>query len=96
MSSKSSALRQILRKEVGLLAGLLFVGIVLMPVGIYWIGQAFFGSYGGYGFGQFFGDISEKIRGGDGVAWFLVLAPYLVWQALRATVKAWRRLGKTA
>lgn len=75
-----------------MLAGLLFLGLVLMPVGIFWIGQIVFGAYGGHGYGEFFGTISEKIRAGDGVAWFLVLAPYLAWQCFRLMLLAWRRL----
>lgn len=96
MTQKPSALKQLLRKEIGLLAGLLFFGLVLMPIGIFWVGQSVFGSYGGVGYGDFFGTISEKIRSGDSVAWFLVLAPYLVWQCLRLMVKAWRLLGQDA
>ena len=96
MSTQPSALRKFIRREVGLLAGLLFFGLVLMPVGIFWIGESIFGEYGGRGYGEFFGIISEKLRSGDGVAWFLVLAPYAVWQSIRLMVKAWRHLGRTA
>lgn len=94
MSPKPSALRQKVRKEVGLLAGLVFFGFVLMPFGAFLIGQAVFGSYGGQGYTEFFGTISEKVRTGDRVAWFLIFAPYLVWQSLRLTAAAWRRLGR--
>ncbi len=83
-----------MRKEIGLLVGLLFFGLVLMPIAIYAVGQGIFGDYGGHGYGQFFSSISEKIRAFDGVAWFLVLAPYLGWQCLRATALAWRYLGR--
>ncbi|MGI9237707.1 MAG: hypothetical protein ACR2QZ_09945 [Woeseiaceae bacterium] len=93
MSQERSVFKQVLRKEVGLLAGLLFFGLVLMPIGIFWVGQSLFGSYGGHGYGEFFGTISEKLRSGDGVAWFLVLAPYLVWQCLRLMAAAWRSLA---
>lgn len=64
-----------------------------MPMVIYWVGEAIFGPYGGHGYFEFFGAISEKIRAGDGVAWFLVLAPYLIWQCLRLTYAGWRFLG---
>lgn len=96
VTPKPSVRKQLIRKEIGLLVGLLFFGLVLMPVGIFLIGQSLFGSYGGNGFAEFFGTISEKIRTGDRVAWFLVLAPYLVWQCLRLMAIAWRRLGRTA
>ena len=96
VSDKPLILKNVIRKEVGLLAGLLFFGLVVMPIAIYWVGQSIFGAYGGHGYSEFYGTISEKIRGGDGVAWFLVLAPYLVWQCLRLTALAWRFLGRTA
>jgi len=85
-----------IRKELFLLIGLLFFGLVLMPIGIYFIGQSLFGAYGGQGYGDFFGTLSQKIRAGDTVAWFLVLSPYLVWQCLRLTAFAWRLSGKSA
>ncbi len=96
MSDKPSVFKNVIRKEVGLLAGLLFFGLVLMPIAIYWVGQSIFGAYGGHGYSEFFGTISEKIRAGDRVAWFLVLAPYLAWQCLRLTGLAWRLLGRAA
>ena len=95
MSEKQSSLRKNLRKEIGLLAGLLFFGLVIMPVAIYWLGQSVFGAYGGHGYGDFFGTLSSKIRAGDAVAWFLILAPYLTWQCLRLMALAWRMSGRT-
>lgn len=94
MSDKSAAsqstLRTGIRKELALLTGLLFFGLVLMPIGIFVIGQAIFGAYGGHGYGDFFGTLSAKLRSGDIVAWFLVLSPYLLWQILRLMALAWR------
>ena len=89
--SSHSPFRRIVRKELGLLSGLLFFGLVLMPIAIFVIGQAIFCAYGGHGYGDFFGTLSAKLRSGDLVAWFLVAAPYLVWQFLRLTAYAWRR-----
>ncbi len=96
MSDKSSGLKKIVRKEFALLVGLLFFGLVLMPIVIYWVGQNVFGAYGGQGYSDFFGNLSEKIRSGDTVAWFLVLSPYLIWQCLRLTVLAWRLSARIA
>jgi hypothetical protein len=90
VTDKSAGLKNIVRKEFALLVGLLFVGLVLMPIIIYLVGQSVFGTYGGQGYTDFYGNLSEKIRGGDTVAWFLVLAPYLIWQCLRLTILAWR------
>lgn len=95
VTAKTSATRRLIRKEVGLLAGLLFFGLVLMPFVVFHVGQSVFGSYGGHGYAEFFGTISEKIRAGDQVAWFLILAPYLIWQTLRLMAAAWRRLGRS-
>jgi hypothetical protein len=96
VSDNPSNLRKNIRKEIGLLAGLLFFGLVLMPIAVYLVGQSIFGAYGGQGYGDFFGTLSEKIRAGDKVAWFLVLSPYLIWQCLRLTVRAWRFSGRMA
>lgn len=95
MSDSPFVARIVLRKEIGLFVGLLFFGLVVMPLAIYWVGEIVFGTYGGHGYFEFYGTISEKIRGGDGVAWFLVLAPYLVWQCLRLTAVTWRFLGRS-
>jgi len=78
-----------------LFAILLFVGIVLLPLAIWFVGKAVFGAYGGAGYADFFGTLSGKIRSGDLVAWFLVLSPYIVWQCLRLMVFGWRSVGKT-
>ena len=64
MTDKSAGLKNILRKEFALLVGMLFVGLVLMPIVIYLVGQSVFGAYGGQGYTDFFGNLSEKIRAG--------------------------------
>ena len=87
---RQSRVRQIASKELALFAGLLFFGFVVMPIPVYVVGKAIFGTYGGFGYGDFFGTLSGKIRSGDRVAWFLVLSPYLAWQALRLTRYGWR------
>lgn len=91
MPTADSPLRKKLTRETALLAILLFVGIVLMPIAIWFVGQALFGEYGGTGFGDFFGTLSAKIRSGDRVAWFLVLSPYLSILCLRLMIWGWRK-----
>ena len=81
-------------RETALLTGLLFFGFVLMPIGIFFVGNKVFGEYGGNGYGYFFSGISGRIRSGDGAAWFLVLSPYLSVQLLRLMLLAWRTVGK--
>jgi hypothetical protein len=88
--TKAPGIRQLATKEIALLAGFLFFGLVIMPIIVYYVGQSVFGEYGGVGYGDFFGGISAKFRQGDLVAWFLVFAPYLSWQLLRLMAFAWR------
>ena len=83
-----------LKKEAALFCGLLFLGLVVLPFAIWFVGQAVFGAYGGAGYGDFFGTLSGKIRNGDLVAWFLVLSPWLVWQIARLMVFGWRAAAK--
>lgn len=83
-------LKQAALKEIALLLGLLFLGFVIVPIAIYWIGPRVLGDFGGYGYSDFFGGLSARIRGGDLVAWIFVLSPYLAWQILRVTLYAFR------
>ena len=87
--------KQRILKEVALFTGLLFTGLVLMPIAIYWFGQNLLGEYGGQGYSDFFATLSAKIRGGDLTSWFFVLSPYLAWQLLRLTFFAWHRVTPT-
>lgn len=87
-------LKQTIRKEAALFFGLLFVGFVIVPIAIYWIGPRLIGEFGGHGYGEFFGAISARIRSGDMATWFFVLAPYLAWQVLRLTAYGWRKTGQ--
>ena len=92
--TKPKSIRQRATKEVALFAGLLFVGMVVIPIIIYKVGQTVFGTYGGVGFTDFFGTLNSKILSGDGVAWFLVLSPYLGWLCLRLMAYFWRLTGR--
>ena len=93
MAKKEKSLRHIALRELCLFLCLLFAGLVLLPIGVYLVGDQVFGSYGGHGFSGFFGTISSKIRDADRVAWFLVLSPYLGWQTIRLTALLWRIIG---
>ena len=83
-----------IKKEVFLFLALLFFGFVIMPIGIWFVGKAVFGEYGGAGYADFFSTLSAKIRAGDAVAWFLVLSPWIVWQVLRLAAFGWRAAAK--
>ena len=93
-TSKSPGFRQIATKELALLSSLLFVGLVLVPIAIFFVGQTVFGAYGGAGYSDFFATLGGKVRNGDFVAWVLILSPYLGWQCFRLTVIAWRMAGR--
>jgi hypothetical protein len=90
MSDTKSSQSRIFKREAAVFAGFLFLGLVLLPIAIWFVGKAVFGAYGGAGFVDFYGTLSGKIRSGDVVAWFLVLSPWLVWQSLRLSVLGWR------
>ncbi|NIV19004.1 MAG: hypothetical protein GWN47_11640 [Woeseiaceae bacterium] len=91
-----SITRKIVTREVALLTALLFVGLVIMPVALYWLGQKLLGQFGGYGYADFYGTLTARFRNGDSATWFLVLSPYLAWQALRLTAWAWRHANRSA
>ena len=90
MSKQSSTAIRIIRKEAFLLAGFVFLGLVVLPIAVYVVGQNIFGEYGGRAFAQFYLDLSRRIRSGDGAAIFLVLSPYFGWQILRLVGLGWR------
>ena len=96
MSTAEKSLRKTITRELALFVVLLFVGFVLLPIAIWFVGQALFGEYGGSSYGDFFGTLSAKIRGGDRVAWFLVLSPYLGILSLRLMAWGWRLTSKAA
>lgn len=87
---QSPGLRHIATKEIAILTGFLFFGVAVMPLLIYYVGQVVFGAYGGFGYGDFFSTLTQKVRNGDIVAWFLVLSPYVGWQCLRLIMLGWR------
>jgi hypothetical protein len=95
LAKDRNPLRRIALRELCLFLCLLFFGLVILPIGVYLVGDQVFGTYGDAGFGGFFGEISSKVRAGDWDAWFLVLAPYLGWQLVRLTALLWRLVGRT-
>ena len=94
MSEKTSTLSTLLKKEAAVFLVLLFVGLVLLPICIWFVGNAVFGAYDGAGYSDFFGTLSGKIRPGNLVAWFLVLSPWIVWHCLRLIAFGWRSAGE--
>lgn len=81
-------------RELLLFFALFFVGFTVLPVVIFLVGQAIFGSYGGGGFAGFFGELWRKVTNGEFYAWFLVLSPYLAILTLRLAILGWRAAGR--
>ena len=73
---------------------MLFLGIAILPIAVWLVGNAVFGSYGGAGYSDFFGILASKLRSGDLAAWFLVLSPWLALQVIRLAVFGWRNATK--
>lgn len=79
------------RRETAIVAGALLVGLVLLPLAIWSVGQAFIGPYEG-------GDgalaLAEKLwldaLALEPTAWLLVLSPYALAQLCRLLWRAWR------
>ena len=77
--------------ELALALSLVFAGMVLLPLAIYFTGQSIFGEYSGAGFFEFYRRLSGEVRQGRAVVWFLVLSPYLILMLLRFTFWAFLR-----
>jgi hypothetical protein len=79
----TQALKQALKNELVLAAALLFAGLLLLPLAIYWVGQFVIGAYEGDGAEGLLGGIWSELGQGNITAWILVLCPYVVIQTLR-------------
>lgn len=86
----STAATARLRREAVIALGLLFAGLILVPVSIWFVGKVAIGDYAGDGFGGFYSEIMSRLGQGSAVAWFLVLSPLLGVAAIRLTVAAVR------
>jgi hypothetical protein len=82
-----------LAREATWFAGLLLVGLVILPILIYVVGRAVFGEYGGGALGDFYAELLGEFLSGEPAVWFLLLSPYLLWQLGRLTVRGFRRDG---
>lgn len=87
--------RNTIRRESLLFLWLILGGLFILPGLIYIVGNALFGEYGGSGFTAFYGNFHSSLRDGETAVWFLVLTPYLVWQLVRLTLRAFRMAGRS-
>jgi len=81
-----------LKRELILAVVLLGIGLILLPVAVYWVGQQVVGEYESpAGFFGLLGHIWGDFLSLDFGAWLLVLSPYLAIQLLRIAYKLSRR-----
>ena len=91
---QADMMRNRIAREAAWLAGLLFVGLVILPISIYVVGRLIFGEYGGGGLGDFYAGLLGEFLRGEPAVWFLLLSPYLLWQLGRLTFLGFRRAGQ--
>lgn len=94
MANDVASWKKSLSRESVVFLWFLVGGLFLLPVAVYFVGNTLFGEYGGTGFQAFYGTIHSELRDGEPAVWFLVLSPYIVWQLLRLTVRAFRLAGR--
>jgi hypothetical protein len=79
------------RRETSVVAGALLVGLVLLPLTIWAVGQALIGPYeGGEGALALAETLWLDALALKPAAWLLVLSPYALTQLCRLVWRAWR------
>ncbi len=81
-----------LKFELILAMTLLAVGMLALPIAVYWVGQLVIGAYeSDGGVVGLIGAIWDDLGRGSPAAWILVLSPYVVIQLFRVAFKLLRR-----
>lgn len=93
-ANPARSLRYRIVSELALLSVLVLIGVALVPVAVYLVGEAFFGDYGGGDFAAFYRDLHAQFRAGNAAVWLLLLSPYVLWQLARATAWGARRTAR--
>jgi hypothetical protein len=80
-----------------LVAGIgLGLGIVLMPVLIFYAGVAALGRFDGASLGHLYSSLFEGLREGSAASWTVILGPYGLYLLFRALRAWWRASAKLA
>ena len=74
----------------------LFVGVVLMPMLIFYVGAAALGRYEGAALGHLYGSVFAGLREPSTAAWIVILGPYGLFVLFRALRAWWRASVKLA
>ena len=82
--------KKISRRQTIFFLWMLAGGLLLLPAAVYLVGKTVFGEYGGTGFTAFYRTFHSELLSGNLSMWFLVLSPYLIWQLMRLTIRAFR------
>lgn len=94
MSGHDDNPRKMLTREAVVFLWLFLAGLLLLPAAVYVVGSRLFGVEAGTGFGSFYGGFQSELWSGAPAMWFLVFSPYLVWQILRVTLRAFHALAR--
>ncbi len=79
--------RNPLRRELIITGVLILLGLLLLPVAIYLVGNALFTEgYGGGNFGDFARDFGSDLLSGSLPMWFLVLSPLITISLFRLAI----------
>ena len=80
------------KREVAIGSGFLALGLFVLPLAIYFVGQRLIGDYGDdLGLVALVETIWKDFLALRPIAWLLVLSPYAVVQLLRLMRRVWRR-----
>lgn len=74
----------------------LFLGIVLMPALIFYLGVASLGRYEGAALGQLYASVFAGLKEPSSAAWIVILGPYGLFLLFRALRAWWRASAKLA
>ncbi len=79
--------RNPLKRELIITAVLFLLGLLLLPVAIYLVGNTLFTEgYGGGNFGDFARDFARDLSSGSLPMWFLVLSPLITISLFRLAI----------
>lgn len=87
--------RNPVKRELFVAGILLLLGLLVLPIAIYLVGNAIFAEgYGGGKLGDFARNFGKELLGGSLPMWFLVLSPFLTISLFRLAIWGVRKTPK--